>query len=122
MESQHWSDLPDSKEQRLTMASTRSEAKMELIEKAVMGLHENMSQMHGRLEKIDHVVEGLMDLKRLMELLIKGQGGAGDGNQGNNEPAGAGGGTQGRTEGAVSTGGGGREEISEEVRMAMRKI
>ncbi|XP_073035244.1 uncharacterized protein [Primulina eburnea] len=103
------------------MASTRSEAKMESMEKALMGVQENMTQVHGRLDKIDKAVEGLLSLKEMMEHIIKAQGGAGTTSNEGGGQHGVGSETLGRDE-SVARQVGGRDEVAEEVRNALKKI
>ncbi|XP_073035559.1 uncharacterized protein [Primulina eburnea] len=103
------------------MASTRSEAKIESMEKALLGVQDNMSQVQGRLDNIDRAVEGLLSLKVMMEQILKTRGGAtvvsneGGGQPGDESEA------HGKEESAARQVGV-REEATEEVRMALKKI
>ncbi|XP_073057376.1 uncharacterized protein [Primulina eburnea] len=100
------------------MASTRSEAKMESMEKALMGVQDNMSQVQGRLDKIDQAVEGLLSLKGIMEQMIKLQAGATVRSNEGGGQLGEGSAVHGKEERVAHQG----EEATEEVRMALKKI
>ncbi|XP_075511724.1 uncharacterized protein LOC142547355 [Primulina tabacum] len=103
------------------MASTRSEAKIESMEKALMGVQDNMSQVQGRLDKIDKAVEGLLSLREMMEQMIKAQGGATVmSNEGGEQP-GVGSEMHGKDE-SVARQVREQEEGAKEVRMALKKI
>lgn len=103
------------------MASIRSEVKLESMEKAAMGLHKNLSQVQGRLDKIDKAVEGLWSLKEMMEQLIKGQGGSSVINDTSGGHPEVGGEKPQNYEYSEATGRR-REVVDDEVRIALKKI
>ncbi|XP_075497715.1 uncharacterized protein LOC142534958 [Primulina tabacum] len=102
------------------MASTRSEAKMDSMEKTLMGMQDNMMQVQGRLDKIDRAVEGLLGLREMMEQIIKAQGGAADASNEGGEQHGIGSDMLGKDESVRQEGR--RKEGVEEVKLALKKI